>query len=238
MRTPGHDMELVLGFLFSEGIIQQYDQVESIHYCAQVSNPEEQENVVRVELVAGVTPDVEKLQRNFYVTSSCGVCGKASIEAVQTTCAALAPDDLFIPAEVIQRLPVQLSQHQSVFNHTGGLHAVALFDRQGVVQLVREDVGRHNAFDKIVGASLMLGRMPLSYALALVSGRASFELVQKAIMAGIPVLAAVGAPSSLAVALAKQYGLTLLGFVRDGRFNVYNGEHRLDFEQQREEVKI
>jgi FdhD protein len=229
MRTPGHDMELVLGFLLGEGIIQRYDQVESIHYCAQVTHAEEQENVVRVELAAGVVLDWEKMQRNFYVTSSCGVCGKSSIEAVQAVCTALAPDELSIPVDIIQELPGQLTQHQAVFNHTGGLHAVALFDCHGVVKMVREDVGRHNAFDKVVGASLMQQELPLSNAIVLVSGRASFELVQKAIMAGIPILAAVGAPSSLAVDLAKQYGITLLGFVRDGRFNVYSGGQRLRF---------
>ena len=229
MRTPGHDLELVLGFLFTEGIIRRYDEVESIHHCAQVRHAEEQGNVVRVELAAGVMPDMEKLQRNFYMTSSCGVCGKSSIESLHTACARLTGDGLQVSASVIAQLPDRLLQHQAVFAHTGGLHAVALFDRHGAVRLVREDVGRHNAFDKIIGASLLQGALPLSDAMVLVSSRASFELVQKAMVAGIPMLAAVGAPSSLAVDLARHYGLTLLGFVRDGRFNIYCGEQRLQF---------
>lgn len=229
MRTPGHDMELVLGFLYTEGIIQRYDQVESIHHCRQIRHPAEHENVVRVELAPGVAPALEKLQRNFYVSSSCGVCGKSSIEALQASRPAMPPDDLRVSPATIQQLPEQLMRHQAVFTHTGGLHAVALFDGNGRIGLVREDVGRHNAFDKVVGASLMQRALPLPGTVALVSGRASFELVQKAVMAGIPVLAAVGAPSSLAVEVAKTYGLTLLGFVRDGRFNVYCGAERLRF---------
>jgi FdhD protein len=229
MRTPGHDLELVLGFLFTEGIIRSYNEVESIHHCAQVQHAEAEENVVRVELASGATPDMEKLQRHFYISSSCGVCGKSSIESLHTVCTALPHDGLEIAARVIGQLPDRLLQHQAVFSHTGGLHAVALFDRDGEIKLVREDVGRHNAFDKVVGASLLQESLPLSRAIVLVSGRASFELVQKAVVAGIPVLAAVGAPSSLAVDLARHYGLTLLGFVRDGRFNIYCGGQRLRF---------
>jgi FdhD protein len=227
MRTPGHDLELVLGFLLTEGIIRHYNEVESIHHCAQVQHAEEVDNVVRVELAATVTPDMEKLQRNFYMTSSCGVCGKSSIEALHTVCTALPAGEMKISANVIQQLPDRLMQYQAVFAHTGGLHAVALFDHQGDPVLVREDVGRHNAFDKVVGASLVQRSLPLSGAVALVSGRASFELVQKAVVAGIPVLASVGAPSSLAVDLARHYRLTLLGFVREERFNIYCGEERI-----------
>jgi len=229
MRTPGHDLELVLGFLFTEGIIQRYEQVESIHHCAQVRHAEEEGNVVRVELAAGVIPDMEKLQRNFYTTSSCGVCGKSSIEALHTVCTALTGDGLVVAARVVEQLPGRLLQHQAVFARTGGLHAVALFDGQGQVRLVREDVGRHNAFDKVVGAALLQQPLPLADAVVLVSGRVSFELVQKAVVAGIPVLTAVGAPSSLAVDLAQHYGLTLLGFVRGDRFNIYCGGQRLRF---------
>jgi FdhD protein len=192
-----------------------------------VRHADEAENVVRVELGAGVMPDMEKLQRNFYMTSSCGVCGKSSIESLRTVCATPVEYGLEISADVIQQLPDRLLRHQAVFAYTGGLHAVALFDGQGAVELVREDVGRHNAFDKVVGAALLQGLVPLSRSIVLVSGRASFELVQKAVVAGVPVLAAVGAPSSLAVDLARYYGLTLLGFVRDGRFNIYCGEQRL-----------
>ena len=223
MRTPGHDFELVLGFLFAEGIITKYNQVESIHYCESVS-PDEYENVVRVELSADVDLDFEKLQRNFYTTSSCGVCGKSSIDSIRVNGGIKLNTSLSVSSDIVQHLPDKLSQHQSTFEYTGGLHAVALFDGDGEIKLVREDVGRHNAFDKIVGAALIKKMTPLSDSIVLLSGRASFELVQKAVVASVPILAAVGAPSSLAVDLAKRFGMTLLGFVRGERFNIYCGE--------------
>jgi FdhD protein len=227
MRTPGNDFELALGFLYTEGILTSYDQVQSIQYCRDGKRPEERENVVRVELHPSVAIDLKKLQRNFYTTSSCGVCGKSSIESIRSDCNPLSQDNISLSAAAIKELPAKLAQHQTVFEYTGGLHAVALFDQHQKVMLVREDVGRHNAFDKIVGAAFIEKALPLSNAIALLSGRASFELVQKAAMAGIPLLAAVGAPSSLAVSLAQESGMTLIGFLRDGRFNIYCGEERV-----------
>src|SRR6185436_3710536 len=219
MRTPGHDFELAVGFLFTEGIIQQFDQIESVKYCEDGGKQEQKENIVRVELKSEVKIDFEKLQRHFYTSSSCGVCGKTSIDAVKVNCAQLS-DSLKISKDVIHAVPEKLRKAQHVFEYTGGLHASALFDAEGNLILLREDVGRHNALDKIVGAMLFKNEMPLSNYTLLVSGRASFELVQKAAVAGIPVLAAVGAPSSLAVQLAQDHGLTILGFVREDRFNI------------------
>ena len=227
MRTPGHDFELALGFLFTEGIIQSFHQVESIKYCDDVGRAEEKENVVRVELKPEVQLDVQKLQRNFYTTSSCGVCGKSSIEAVKVYCETLAVN-WSVKADIVHALPVKLREAQRVFEHTGGLHASGLFNVQGELVLLREDIGRHNALDKVVGAMLVNGELPLSNYILLVSGRTSFELVQKAARAGIPLLAGVGAPSSLAVSLAKDFIMTLLGFVRNGKFNIYSGLERID----------
>jgi FdhD protein len=226
MRTPGHDFELAIGFLFTEGIIQHVDQVESVKYCEEVGKQEEKGNVVRVELNPEVPIDFGKLQRHFYTSSSCGVCGKSSIESVKVACQQLA-DGFSIPASLIHQLPDKLRKAQTVFEYTGGLHAVGLFNKAGELILLREDVGRHNALDKAIGAMVLKKQVPLSDYALLVSGRASFELVQKAAVAGIPVLVAVGAPSSLAVALAKESGMTLLGFVRNERFNIYCGDQRI-----------
>jgi FdhD protein len=226
MRTPGHDFELALGFLFTEGIIQSFEQVESIKHCESVDKPEERENVVRVELKPEVKLQFEKLQRHFYTSSSCGVCGKSSIESIMVQCPAWK-DSLNVATEIIHQLPAKIRQAQRVFEHTGGLHASALFDEAGTLLLLREDVGRHNALDKVIGARILENRIPLSSCILLVSGRASFELVQKAAIAGIPILAAVGAPSSLAVQLARSLDMTLLGFVRDNRFNMYTGVKRI-----------
>ncbi|MFN3840495.1 MAG: formate dehydrogenase accessory sulfurtransferase FdhD [Cyclobacteriaceae bacterium] len=226
MRTPGHDFELALGFLFTEGIIKTYQQIESIKHCEDVGRQEEKENIVRVELKPDCEVDFQKLQRNFYTTSSCGVCGKASIEAVAQNCTAV-PVSWTVKPEVIHQLPETLRKSQQVFEYTGGLHASGLFTREGKLELLREDVGRHNALDKVIGAMLVKNEIPLTDFILLVSGRASFELVQKAAMAGIPLLAAVGAPSSLAVQLAADCGITLLGFVRENRFNVYSTPQRI-----------
>lgn len=226
MRTPGHDFELAIGFLFTEGIIQHLDQIESVKYCQDVGKQEEKGNVVRVELKPEVTIDFEKLQRHFYTSSSCGVCGKSSIESVKVACQQLL-DGFTISASLIHQLPDKLRKAQTVFEFTGGLHAVGLFNKTGELILLREDVGRHNALDKAIGAMVLKKQVPLSEYALLVSGRASFELVQKVAVAGIPVLAAVGAPSSLAVALAKESGMTLLGFVRHERFNIYCGDQRI-----------
>ncbi|MGB4975081.1 MAG: formate dehydrogenase accessory sulfurtransferase FdhD [Cyclobacteriaceae bacterium] len=226
MRTPGHDYELAIGFLFTEGIIDTFDQVESIKYCEDVGRQEERENVVRVELKPEVDLDLEKLQRNFYTSSSCGVCGKSSIEAVHVTCTQIQ-DKIKVDKKVITGLSDKLRDAQQIFEHTGGLHAVGLFDLDGKLLLTREDVGRHNAMDKIVGACLFKKEIPLADTILMVSGRASFELVQKALRAGAPIMAAVGAPSSLAVTLAKDLGMTLMGFVRGTSFNVYCGGQRI-----------
>ena len=221
MRTPGNDEELALGFLFTEGIITDGSQVIRIVPCENVKE-EERGNVVRAELHPDVELDPQRWQRNFYTTSSCGVCGKSSIEAVHTQCTRPMARRLSLDPQVITALPERMRAAQTVFKHTGGIHAAALFDALGQPVLLREDVGRHNAVDKVVGAMLMSNTAPDGKIL-LVSGRAGFELVQKCVMAGIPLMAAVGAPSSLAVELAKESGLTLIGFLRGERYNVYAG---------------
>ena len=228
MRTPGQDLELAVGFLFSEGIINGFDCIENIHHLDFHGGRGRQSNVVHVELVPDVGIDFNRLERHFYTMSSCGVCGKTSIEALQLIgCPVLPDDDPILQYETIHMLPEALLNAQTVFGRTGGLHAAALFDRSGKLMALREDVGRHNAVDKVIGAKLLEKRIPLVDQLLLVSGRAGFEIVQKALMAGIPVLAAVGAPSSLAVELASNLNMTLLGFVRDNRFNIYSGAWRI-----------
>ncbi|WP_240432980.1 formate dehydrogenase accessory sulfurtransferase FdhD [Taibaiella koreensis] len=222
MRTPGRDAELATGFLFTEGILQHATQI------ASVILPEL--NTVQVTLAPGVLPNLQQAERNFYTTSSCGVCGKSSIEAIRTVAVYPAqPDNLRIPATLLYTLPEQLRAQQDVFESTGGLHASALFDLEGRLLELREDVGRHNALDKIIGAAFMRQHLPLEQAILLLSGRASFELVQKAAMAGIRIIAAVGAPSSLAVSLAAEQGITLVGFLRAERFNIYSGDQRIVF---------
>jgi FdhD protein len=228
MRTPGHDFELAAGFLFTEGILQSFQQIQKIRRSETNGNPRQAGNSVTVELNLGVEVDFKRLQRHFYTTSSCGVCGKASIEALETVgCPVLPRSSPTVDAAVIHRLPEVLRREQAVFERTGGLHAAALFDAQGNLVLLREDVGRHNAVDKLIGSEMLRGHTPLHDKLLLVSGRASFELAQKALMAGIPILAAVGAPSSLAVETAQRFNMTLLGFVRDRRFNIYSGASRI-----------
>jgi FdhD protein len=222
MRTPGDDFELAAGFLHAEGMLQDTSRIRRMGRprdgCA---------DVVVVEL-DGETRAPVQVQRNFVMTSACGVCGKASLQDLEAnTCPTLPPDEIEIPPEVIHGLPDALHSAQRIFESTGGLHAAARFDLGGKLECLREDVGRHNAVDKLVGAALLERRVPMSTSLLLVSGRASFELVQKALMAGIPVMAAVGAPSSLAVATAERSGMTLIGFLRNGRFNVYSGSHRI-----------
>jgi FdhD protein len=228
MRTPGNDFELAAGFLFTEGILQGAHQVRDIRWSAAGKNPRQAGNSVTVELNPGIEVDLERLERHFYTTSSCGVCGKASIEALEMQgCPVLPKDSPVVHPAVIHQLPEALRHEQAVFERTGGLHAAALFDPDGKLVLLREDVGRHNAVDKLIGAEMLAGHTPLDDTLLLVSGRASFELVQKALMAGIPILAAVGAPSSLAVETALRFHMTLLGFVRNARFNIYSGASRI-----------
>lgn len=212
MRTPGSDFELAAGFLLSEGVVRQREDIRRISYCARPQNY----NIVNVALNRPFDPT--RFTRHVYTTSSCGVCGKASLEQVR---AALSQPPLpYRPdSELLLSLPGKLDQ--PVFSRTGGLHAAALFDSTGKLLMLKEDVGRHNAMDKLTGALLMTGKLPARNTVVLMSGRASFELVQKAIMAGIPALAAIGAPSSLAVELAKEFGVTLVGFLREGRYNLY-----------------
>lgn len=244
MRTPGDDLNLAAGFLFTEGILKHREQIARIRHCGiRGGNPTGREgaqpeirsisssiknNTIIVEIADGVDIDLKRLERHFYTSSSCGVCGKSSIEALHTGVETLR-DDLTatIEMEMLHALPEKLLAKQSAFERTGGLHASAIFDLDGSVSSIAEDVGRHNALDKVIGAKFLSGELPLSDKLLLVSGRASFELVQKALMAGIPILAAVGAPSSLAVELAREFGMTLIGFLRGGRFNIYTGEERI-----------
>lgn len=224
MRTPGNDFELAAGFLFSEGAIRRKDDIESITYCTDLFEPQNY-NVVNVALAPGVPFDEERLSRHVYTTSSCGICGKASIDLVRTVRDEKPSGDFGIDGATLGGLPEKMKGAQGVFSKTGGIHAAALFDPEGRLLLLREDVGRHNALDKVVGALLMDGKIPASDRVLVLSGRASFELVQKGVMAGIPLIAAVGAPSSLARNLAAEYGVTLAGFVRGDRFNIYcNGK--------------
>jgi FdhD protein len=227
MRTPGNDDELAAGFLFTEGIVDSPSQIERIKHCGVKANTSI-ENTIRVDLSDDTGVELKRLERHFYTTSSCGVCGKSSIEALRTNKNPFELNgDMTIAADVIRDLPQRLRAVQDVFDQTGGLHASALFNGDGGLELVREDVGRHNALDKVIGAKFLAAEVPLSRNVLLVSGRASFELVQKALMAGIPILAAVGAPSSLAVELATECGMTLIGFVRGDSFNVYTGASRV-----------
>jgi len=225
MRTPENDFELATGFLFTEGILENSEQVKAIKHCGKFPN---NQNTVRIDLNPGLKLDLKKLERNFYTTSSCGVCGKSSLEALATGAKAIENTDFpIVSAEIIDELPIKLRNAQSVFDETGGLHAAALFDVNGQLLFLQEDVGRHNAVDKLIGEQFLKNNLPLNDKILFLSGRASFELVQKAVMAQIPIIAAVSAPSSLAVQAAEEFGITLLGFVRDGRFNIYTGGERI-----------
>ena len=224
MRTPGNDFELAAGFLHTEGLLRSRTELSEIKYCTDVEFADQFYNVVTVQLRRPFQADL--VQRNFGMTSACGVCGKSSIDSIEVASEPL-PEGPVIAATAIADLPERLRSAQRTFERTGGLHATDLFTPDGELTLIREDVGRHNALDKVIGNRLLDGATPLGGSLALVSGRASFELVQKAAVAGIPVLCAVGAPSSLAVDAARRLGMTLIGFVRDGRFNVYAGAERI-----------
>jgi FdhD protein len=229
MRTPGSDIELAQGFLLTEGVIADRDDVLTIRYCdGQDVGGANTYNVLDVTLASGVElPDLD-VTRNFYATSSCGVCGKASLEAVRLT-GRFSPgaDPATVAVETLKAMPAQLRSGQKVFDSTGGLHAAALFAVDGTMLVVREDIGRHNAVDKVIGWALEHRRVPVHGSVLLVSGRASFELTQKAVMAGIPVLAAVSAPSSLAVSLAEESGITLVAFLREDSMNIYTGADRI-----------
>jgi FdhD protein len=235
MRTPGHDFELAAGFLCTEGVLRSPADVRAISYCTAPSlDGAQQYNIVNVALRPGAAYDAERLRRNFYTTSSCGVCGKASIEAIHVRgIGAVTGDDLTVDDETLGRLGDALREAQTIFAKTGGLHAAGLFDHGGRLLVLREDVGRHNAVDKLVGHAFLARQLPLRRHIVMVSGRASFEIVQKAAAAGIPVIAAVSAPSSLACDAAEAFGMTLLGFVRGPRFTVYTGGHRVRIREPR-----
>jgi FdhD protein len=219
MRTPGDDADLAAGFLFAEGVVREPSHILGIEASSA-------ESAIRVELHPDVSLDLHHLDRRGFTTSSCGVCGKTALDAIEATCDGPRPCGSVSPS-IIHELPNRLRESQPAFSRTGGLHAAALFELNGKLLAVREDVGRHNAVDKLIGAEFRAGRTPLHDRILLVSGRASFELIQKAAMAGVPVFAAIGAPSSLAVSLAERMGMTLLGFVRDQRFNIYTGMERV-----------
>ncbi|MEX2467985.1 MAG: formate dehydrogenase accessory sulfurtransferase FdhD [Gemmatimonadota bacterium] len=225
MRTPGDDFELVAGFLHGEGVVSEAADVLELTYCR--GDHSQEYNTVEARLRPGVAFDLERTRRNFYATSSCGVCGKASLDAVTTLGCRTLPEGFTVDPTLLPELPDLLRDRQDAFERTGGLHAAGLFGADGTCLGVREDVGRHNAVDKVLGAAFLERRLPASEAVLVVSGRASFELVQKAVMAGVPMLVAVGAPSTLAVDLARRFGQTLVGFARDGGCNVYTGEERV-----------
>jgi len=229
MRTPGNDDELAAGFLFTEGIIRSGDDIRSIEACGPPAPDTGLRNVVRAELGADVDVELDRLERHFYTTSSCGVCGKASLDALRVTgVSAVERDEFTISRSVLTSLPDRLRDAQATFEETGGLHAAAAFESNGTLVTVMEDVGRHNAVDKVIGRLLLDGCLPAPDLGMLVSGRASFELAQKTLVAGMPLLAAVSAPSSLAVGLSREFGMTLVGFLRGPTFNIYAGEHRIE----------
>jgi FdhD protein len=234
MRTPGADFELVAGFLFNEGVIESRDDLRTLSYCVDRDIDEEQRyNIVNVELAQSAWPHIDRLERHFMMTSACGVCGKASIEALRLRNVPNVGTGPALSQSIIESLPDKLRAAQGVFAATGGLHAAALFDARGKLLALREDVGRHNALDKIVGWALMNGKLPLHDCLVMVSGRTSYEIVQKGLVAGVPVICAISAPSSLAVSLAREFGMTLIGFLRGPSFNVYAGAQRLSLSASR-----
>ena len=227
MRTPtGHDFELTLGFLFTENIITSFEDILSIHYCTDAGR-QEQKNIVRVELKTDILVDFKSIERHFYATSSCGICGKSSIEAIQQQCNVFPKDDFKVSSNFIYTLPQLLADKQIFFKHTGGLHAALIQSSSLSDWVLREDIGRHNALDKVIGFVLQQNILPLTDVVLLMSSRASFELIQKAAMAGIRVMACIGSPSSLAIETAHILGMTLIGFLRENSFNVYSHDNRI-----------
>jgi FdhD protein len=228
MRTPGNDFELAAGFLYGEGIVSSRDEINKISYCVDADlDAEQQYNIVNVELRGGLHYDLRSLERHFYTTSACGVCGKASLEQLELRGCPVIPPGPEVAAEVIYSMPEKLREAQGLFDATGGLHAAALFDAEGNLLALREDVGRHNATDKLVGWALLEGKLPLNEFVVMLSGRSSFEILQKCLAAGVPIVCAVSAPSSLAVDVARRFGITLVGFLRGNRFNVYSAHERV-----------
>jgi FdhD protein len=226
MRTPGHDGELAAGFLFTEGLVERRAQIVSLEGDQREGEPN-RGNLIKAELAPESAPDLEKMRRHFFAASSCGICGKASIDSVRSRTLEQPSQDLRLDPEILVRLPDALRASQAVFGRTGGLHAAALFDARGQLLVLREDVGRHNAVDKVIGWALLEDRIPLATTVLLISGRGGFEIVQKAIVAGLPIVASVSAPSSLAVQLARELRLSLIGFLRGRRFVIYAGEERI-----------
>jgi FdhD protein len=228
MRTPGADFELAAGFLYGEGIVKSSDDIARISYCVDADlDAAQQYNIVNVELRGGREYDLRPLERHFYTSSACGVCGKASLEQLELRGCPVALPGPEVSAETLYSLPEKLREAQGLFDATGGLHAAALFDEEGNLLALREDVGRHNATDKLVGWAMLENRLPLSGHLVMVSGRSSFEILQKCLTAGVPFVCAISAPSSLAVDVAREFGMTLVGFLRERRFNVYAGHERV-----------
>jgi FdhD protein len=227
MRTPGDDLELTAGFLYTEGLVQHHGQILALDEPEEKPAHENRGNVVVAKLVPEAAPDFEKMRRHFFAASSCGICGKASIDSVRARALAPPNPNFRLDPEILVRLPETLRESQAVFGRTGGLHAAALFEAAGKLLVLREDIGRHNAVDKVIGWALLEDRIPLSEEILMVSGRGGFEIVQKAIVAGLPVVASVSAPSSLAVQLAREMGQTLIGFLRGRRFVVYSGDSRI-----------
>jgi FdhD protein len=228
MRTPGNDHELAAGFLFGESIVQEASDISSIELCGPPAPDSGNHNVIRVELAPNVEVDLGRLQRHFYTTSSCGVCGKTSLDALRVIgVEPLSGSSVSFSTALLTGVPDKLRTVQTTFDETGGLHAAAAFDSAGNLLVTMEDVGRHNAVDKVIGSLFLQGRLPGAELGLMVSGRASFELTQKALVAGMPLLAAVSAPSSLAVQLASEFDLTLVGFLRGETFNIYSGQHRI-----------
>ena len=232
MRTPGHDRELAAGFLFTEGFVQSLEQIVKLE-TREAQDGANRGNVIQAELVPDAAPDFVKMKRHFFAASSCGICGKASIDSIRSRLLRAPNPDFRLDAEILVRMPDALRSSQDVFQRTGGLHAAALFDPSGKLLVLREDIGRHNAVDKGIGWALLAGLVPLSDSVLLVSGRGGFEIVQKAIVAGVPVVASVSAPSSLAVQLARELRLTLIGFLRGRRFVIYAGEERVAAKAQK-----
>ena len=226
MRTPGEDFEMVAGFLFCEGIIRDKEDVREIRYCVDL--PDQLYNIVTVELRDEIEFDPSRLQRNFFTTSACGICGKISLESLEMQgCVPLPLAQPMVAQSLIPKLDAELRQAQQIFSKTGGLHAAALFDLSGKLQALHEDVGRHNALDKLIGTRFLAGQLPLAQHILMLSGRTSFELMQKSLMAQIPIIVSVGAPSSLAVELAQNFNITLVGFARGDSFNIYSAADRL-----------
>jgi FdhD protein len=228
MRTPGADFELAAGFLYSEGVISCKQDIQRISYCVDKSiDGEQRYNIVNVELRSGLIADLQPLERHFYTNSACGVCGKASIEALRLRSYPVISSQTTVTPELIYSLPDQLRAAQSLFTTTGGLHAAAIFNSQGQLLKLQEDVGRHNALDKLIGTALLSDELPFNHHILMVSGRSSFEILQKSVAAGVPIVCSVSAPSSLAVSVAQEFGITLIGFLRGERFNIYSGVERI-----------